>query len=439
MHRRTIVVLVGVLGASALGCSRSVAPGTPPPGAVPTGNQIPDTWFAGADPADPSVGWQVDTGVHAGRYLDLSQTGWFAFAGVPHSMLSADSLQLLPSVRPQRKTFFEIYDDRLWIRQEGDTVHLGAWVVFPAGGSDPDSPYSVPVGSSRDTVPRYPVLTPGPPNGSPIGFRTRVQVRVASGLVSNPSETTTYPNLDPASVFFQPTINGYWGLTTAGRAYAVLHAVDGDGAVDHRVDAQPGGAVGIVDRVEAGGGSAQDIALRAKILTFYVNHAPILLRDDPTFAPRTNALIDTRTPTFNMPASDDDPFDPNEFYRQVGGVPPGTPPILRWKVAVLGKLAGTARDTCWVDPADFHSPGAIQLSGIPAWIAAGDIVVRVRLCDCEECDVTPGTRTCPFDGHELLPEVGTCVDTDIPCRFAPPPGPARVIAGALPAPHGGRP
>jgi hypothetical protein len=181
-------------------------------------NQPPDTWFAGSDPDDPYAGWQTATGRYGGKFMDLAFTGWgSAFPGVPQSLLGPDSLLLLPAQRPARKTFYEIYNDRLWIRQEGDTVHLNSFVVFPGGGSDSDSPYAVNVNTVLlpDAL-KLPVYTPGPANGSPVGFRVRVQEKDAAGWVSQPTETTTYPVWDPASFLHKPEINGYWALTSAG-------------------------------------------------------------------------------------------------------------------------------------------------------------------------------------------------------------------------------
>jgi len=401
------------------GCSsKTVAPSPPPPQTSGV-NQPPTTWFAGSDPDDPAAGWQVATGLFGGRYMDLSLTGWATFQGVPNSLLGPDSLLALPGNRPPRKTFYEVYDDRQWIRQEGDTVHLNSWVIFPGGGSDPDSPYKVNVNTALlpDELKGKPVLTPGPANGSAVGLRLRVQVKDAAGRVSQPSETTTFPVFDPASVLHDPIVNGYWALTSAGKAYATLHAVDGDGSVDRSVDQRPGGAVGIADRVDEGGGSAEDVALRARVLTFFVDHPPVLLRDRPEFTPRDHQVFASRDVRLTSFASDDDWLDPTLINRP-GGTP-NYPSILRWKVAVLGKLAGTDQDTCYVVPTDFTSAISIQFT-IPAWIASGPITIRIRLCDCQQCDVSQGTRTCPFESNEVAPQQGSCTDTDIPCQLNAP-------------------
>jgi len=394
-------------------------------------NFAPDTWFAGADPTDPLAGWTTHTDGKGKRYWyqDFTFTGWTAFQGVPGTPLSADSVNMLPALRAERKSFFEIYNDRLWWHAENDTVHMNSWVIFPTGGFDRDSPYKVKVNVELlDSINvGLPVLTPGPVNGSPIGFRLRIPVKNSAGSVNQPSETTTYPVYDPASVFHQPVINGYMALNTAGRAYGEIRAEDGDGTVDRRVDQRPGGAVGIVDRVENGGANDLDRALRSKIMTFYVNKAPRLLREILAFTPDPNASLASRTVNFNMPAADADKYDPNAARNEVGGEP-DYGPILRRKFAILGKDPATNRDTCWVVPLEINGqPGNAITFTIPAdKIAPGNIIVRVRLCDCADCDNLPGTATCPFVGREGTPSYGSCVDTDIPCRLNVSPEPADI-------------
>jgi len=401
-------------------------------------NFAPDTWFSGADPNDPLGGWSTLVDGNGKRYWfqDFDQTGWDTFTGVPNSMLTKDSLNLLPAYRTERKSFFEVYNNRLWVRQENDTVHLNSWVIIPSGGFDKDSPYSAKVNVPLlpDSLKGFPVYTPGAPNGSPIGFRIRVQVKDKAGSLTQPSETTTYPVVDPASVFHQPVVNGYWGLTSAGKAYAVIRAEDGDGTVDRRVDHQPGDGVGIADRVDAGGGTVEDQALRSKVLTFYVNHAPQLQRTNPAFRPTNNQAFNSRTVQLNPIGADDDWLDPTRFNK-VGGTPPDYGQILRWKVAVLGKLAGTARDTCYI-AGEFSAANAVLFT-IPTFIASGNITMRIRLCDCSQCDALPGTATCPFIGNEVSPAQGTCVETDIPCRLtAPEPANLGDNNGTPPTPPG---
>ena len=426
------------------GCSNKVVNPSSPPGSPPgtqqSSNVPPETWFAGPDPNDPAAGWLTDAGPFGGLFIPEPATGWLDFPGIPHTMLSAESLLVFPKDRPERRTFFEFYGDKIWLRHEGDTVHINSWAIFPSGGSDPDSPYSVLV--NRSLLPYWlpfaPVLMPDTANGSPIGFRLQVELQDVLGRVSRPSESTTYPLFDPASPFHNPVINGYHALIEAGRAYAVARAVDGDEAVDRRIDNRPGGAVGIVERVDAGGGSPEDVALRSKILTFQVDHPPRLLQGNPSFRPPANQVFTTRTPgmPLNLMATDDDPFDAIAYprnqartYSHVGG-PMLQAPILRRRIAILGKWTGDpSRDTCYVVPGDLMGP--VASLAIPDWIANGPITLLIRLCDCFDCNVLPGPGACPaFTGTELHPTFGRCVDTEIPCRLAVPGPVAEAVNGA---------
>ena len=91
-------------------------------------NFAPDTWFSGPNPNDPAGGWSTQGMPYGGKYKDFDLIGWVRPGTtipnytVPNSMLSQDSLLNLPAVRTERKSFFEVYNNRLWFRQEGDTV-----------------------------------------------------------------------------------------------------------------------------------------------------------------------------------------------------------------------------------------------------------------------------------------------------------------------------
>jgi len=410
-------------------------------------NFAPDTWFAGPDPNDPLAGWQTRTDGNGKRYwfIDLSQTGWpgspgSTFPGVPGTQLSADSATTLPASRRERRSFFEVYNNILWLRQEGDTIDMNSWVIFPSGGFDKDSPYRVKVNQALlDPALRgLPVTTGGPPNGSPIGFRLRVQVKGgtdALNRVTVPTETTTYPFFDPASVFHLPAMNGYWGLTTAGKAYAVVRAEDGDGTVDRRIDQRPGDDFAVADRYDANPALADpaDAALRSKILTFYVDKAPQLLTNDFNFRPAVrpgSPTLVTRTigsGTLNLVSSDADQYDPNRgVENKVGGTPPyGV--LLRCKMAILGKLTSDpTKDTCYIVPGDFTPPNGNPQITIPDYIASGNITMRIRLCDCNQCDDLRWPSQCPFAAPEAAPGEGRCVDTNIPLRLS---APAAITAG----------
>jgi hypothetical protein len=180
------------------------------------------------------------------------------------------------------------------------------------------------------------------------------------------------------------------------------------------------------------------------VLTFYVNHAPIFNRTTQ-FYPRPGVTLPRVIPptgptAWNLPANDDDWLDATRFNK-VGGTPPDYGQILRVKIAILGKLAGTTRDTCFIGP-EYNYPlatGTISFT-IPNYIAQGAVTVRLRLCDCSACDALPGTATCPFNGRELTPAQGSCVETDIPCLIGPPlPTPAGILGdndGTTPRPPG---
>lgn len=389
-------------------------------------NFAPDTWFAGPDPNDPAAGWQTYLDGNGRRYWFINRdlTGWTS--AIANTSISPDSLNVLPASRAERKTFMEIYNNRIWLRQEGDTVNMNSWLIFPSGGFDRDSPYRVQVKADYNpALNGLPVTTPGPANGSPIGFRIQVNIKEgtkSSNRVDQPSETTTYPVMDRDSYSINPTINGYWGVTSAGKAYALVRAQDGDGAVDRRVDQRPGGAAGIVDRVDAGLGSPEDISLRSKILTFFVDRAPSLNRAaGSNFVPATNAAITNRTITsWNMPATDVDQYDPNNASQNKPGATPGYGAILRRKLAILGKLAGSGgtKDTCYVVPNAFLAANNIGFR-IPDYIATGNITLRVRLCDCLECDDLDWPAACGRDVNVTEPRLNTgrCVETDIPLRL----------------------
>ena len=114
--------------------------------------------------------------------------------------------------------------------------------------------------------------------GSPIAFKSQVITKLADGSVSIPSETTSFPDFDPNSVFRNPQLAGYWRVSLPGKAYAVALAVDSDGGVGRIHD----NAVALADRVDAGGGSPLDRIERRRILTFYVR--PAVLNGAPAAA-----------------------------------------------------------------------------------------------------------------------------------------------------------
>lgn len=243
-------------------------------------NIAPEFWWAGPDPSRFPPSSDGD-----GRAVEV--TDWAHFATSPawppdgRDYFGPDSFQFVPQRRRpvnddlNRRTFYELWGDRIYARNEGDVVHLDAWVVFSLGGFDADSPYKVPTSLGAPTLPPGYQSQPGPYAllieqgliGSPVGFRQRVQTRLANGQVTQPSETTTTPNFDVFSVFYSPAVASYWKVTFPGKAYATAMPVDGDGLVG-RVQED---LVALADRVDAGQGSAADQMLRRRVLTFFVS------------------------------------------------------------------------------------------------------------------------------------------------------------------------
>ncbi|MEO7868965.1 MAG: hypothetical protein ABIU54_15110 [Candidatus Eisenbacteria bacterium] len=388
-------------------------------------NYAPDTWFAGPDPNDAAAGWSSYVDGNGKRYW-YRDVNFGAFSGIPNTQLSADSVNVLPALRVPRKSFFEVYQDRIWLRQEGDTVNMNSWVIMPAGGFDKDSPYAVKVGTDPALPPGV-VTTPDGPNGSPIGFKSiiTVVVPITGGRIT-PSETTTYPVFDAASVFRSPFISLYWGMNLAGKAIALIKAEDGDGNVDKRVNAAPGGAVGIVDRVDNNRSpSAEDIALRNQVLVFYVNRAPYLRQDIAAFTPDPNQVITTRSVTFTMPAEDVDPLDANKQIFGIGG--PQSPPsvVLVRTISVIGTRISDGTPFVYEVPGEFASANNIAFS-IPAEMANGPATIRVYLCDYDE------PSDLRYGGLSASPQLGRCSTTDIPVILNIP-GPAEAPAGATSA------
>lgn len=190
-------------------------------------------WWAGPDPALFPLSSDGD-----GRAVNV--TNWASFTTSPawppdgRSYFGPESLSVLPVQRRpvrgdlDRRTFYEIFGDRIYARAEGDTVHLDSWVVFMAGGFDSDSYYVPLVEGAAPTLPpgfesqpeRYPLLATQGLRGSPIGFRASVPMRQPNGQLLRPSETTTFPNFRTASVFYQPTVAGYWRMS---RPLSLIH------------------------------------------------------------------------------------------------------------------------------------------------------------------------------------------------------------------------
>lgn len=285
-------------------------------------NFAPDSWYSGPNVSDPAQGWLTYTDGNGKAYYYKNVT-WNGFSGIANTMLSVDSVNVLPANRPSRRTFFEFYQNRIWAHEEGDTVHLNSWVLLPAGGYDPDSPYLVKVGLDP-TKPVGVVTTPNPnPNGSPIGFRANVTVRKPDGGTVRPTETNTFPIFDVTSSFHEPKISYRGAMNATGKAYAYIVAEDGDGTVDRRLQ-KAGGAEAVAEAVDAGGGNALQVAVRSKVLTFYVNHAPRVDITAATFFPKPGAVISGVNQNFTLICHDIDPIDETRTVDRVGG--PQNPP-----------------------------------------------------------------------------------------------------------------
>ncbi|HEY2954406.1 MAG TPA: hypothetical protein VGK89_04045 [Candidatus Eisenbacteria bacterium] len=393
-------------------------------------NLAPDTWFAGPDsvPATNTSFYTVGTKPFSGtreRYKQL--TAWpTATSGTefPGSLLSPDSVQVMPAWRgrdpsrgPSRpnKTFFELFTEtvpstgqrlhRIYVHGEGDTVHLNSYVLFHAGGFDADSPYRL-----RTLIP-YPPLPIGTTpvlrtsdraNGSPIGFHFRIPVFLDSiGPVSTYPESHLFPLTDPNQIA-EPHIGAYQAMQLSGRAYCVMRSEDGSGDKDNRI-LDP---VTFVDSLEKNliKPGMPRYQLRDKVITFYVNRAPYLLRG-PTFQPRDGQQIFQRALPLRLDlVADDDPFDPYGAERTAGGTPNGqTPPtMIRYSVLLRGKLRGSdpPRDTLYT-PLELRRIAAstwVQWSNrtltVPDYIEGPDVAVEIEVCDCKDCEDRPGQGRC---------------------------------------------
>ena len=244
-------------------------------------NFLPESWWAGPDPSRFPPSSDGD-----GRAVDVLD--WANLTTTPawppdgRGYLAPDSFQFLPHTRRpvnddyDRRTFYEIWGNRIYARSEGDAVHLGAWVIFATGGFDPDSPYKMVISARRadaSTGMRVPArslsraVRARETVGPPVGVRHRVQVRLANGQLTQPSYSTTHPIFDVSSVFYSPAVASYERMIFPGKAYAVVPGVDGHG----QFGLTPEDLAAVADRVDAGGGSAEDQVLRRRVLTFFVS------------------------------------------------------------------------------------------------------------------------------------------------------------------------
>lgn len=281
----------------------------------------------------------------------------------------------------------------MWAHQEGDTVHLNSWVIIPAGGFDRDSPYRVKVGVDPNR-PDGIVTRVDSPNGSPSGFRSLVFTQKLDGNSIRPSESSTFPVFDLVSVFHAPHISAYSSLTFSGAAYGYVAAEDGDGTVDRRIQklgTRPDSIVYWADTLHI----AEAMAVRPKILTFFVNHAPYLKAADNTFSPKVPTAAHplpwtvARSSTFNILADDLDPIDYARPVYRIGGPQENTPPVLVRTIDIIGKNAA-GNDTTY--NVATNAENANFTVSIPAYIVPGLIYVRITLADNRPNDPEHGAR-----------------------------------------------
>lgn len=374
-------------------------------------NLAPDTWFSGPDPG--AFGY---TNTGRDRFFEYPPTATEWTVPLTGSLLHRDSVQVLPAARPVRKTFFEIYKNRIYVRSENDTVHLNSWVVLENGGFDQDSPYRIkvsPVDPNPIVLdPGATILQAGPPNGSPVGFRSFIGVAVdPTGAYSTPSFTGLYPLFDPTDPRRAPTISSYWSMTQSGRAFALVRAEDGDGRVVGGLDftvPDPRALATLVDPppLGSGGGTQQERNLRQKkVMTFFVNKSPALLPATPNFSPTEGQVLTTRSVDFRLTADDEDPVNPNNPPTRVGG--PSTSKLIRFSISFRG-LNPAGRDTTIAPLAlqRVSTPGSYTVLSypIPPEVVSANVTIRIEVCDCPQCELLAGQGRCiNYDIHVTAP------------------------------------
>lgn len=369
-------------------------------------NFAPIEWISGPNLGDPA--WSTYTDGNGKRYWYINVPGWSTFTGIAGSMLSPDTLNVLPSQRPKNRTFFEIYGSRLWGHMPDDTVHLNSWVILPAGGFDTDSPYRVKVAKVPPPPAGIVTTVDSTANGSPIGFRSQAITAKLSGQRVSSSETTTFPVFDPGSVYYSKKINAYMPMQSTGESYAYVVAEDGDGTVDRRLQ-RYGGAEFVYSTTAD---SLSD--LRQTIMHFYVNHRPYLKTTDALFFPRPGSNVVRSNPGWKIVAEDADPIDYTKGIGVVGGPQPGTPAVLVRTVWVIGPNTTGGVDTFYVArDVDYDNP----VVTLPSTFALGPAHCYVQVCDYRAADAAVGN-------------VGRCSDVlDIPINITGP-EPADATTGA---------
>jgi hypothetical protein len=387
-------------------------------------NYAPDTWWAGPNPADFTDAGDREYDSHSvvvaqwptkepgSQFTTVPPLPTGSYFG-PDSFAYRPSKRFPPGGRPfdSRGTFYEIYKNRLYARSEGDTVHMNAYIVLWNGGYDKDSRYKIQADSTDPALRAADgslvtgalletETANGGRAGSPIGFRSLVVCRLTpSGLKNSPAQTTMYPIYEPASVFRSPVLGGYWRMFQAGKAYAVARAQDYEGAVDPSAGYD---IAKLADDVDGGRGTSAQIAQRHKVLTFYVDKAPALVRDT-LFRPYEGQVISTAQWDFYLKGMDLDPYDPTGLLSRGGG--PTSTTIIRFRIRLYGASVYTGADTSWtyvgsngLTYINLGSP--VSLSFIPGGtmaknpFASGPVRVSIQVCDCIDCEGNPGQGRC---------------------------------------------
>lgn len=378
-------------------------------------NYSPDTWWAGPDPGLPAfqqVSDNVISGWHDGKAVTVNNfVGWQGIAG---TWMSSDSVTFRPPQRPPRKTFLEIWKDKIWVRSEYDTVHMNSWVALWSGGYDKDSPYTVRTDPLDPSLPNPlgAVLTGDGRIGSPIGFRSLVIVATdPSGSPTSPPTSGLYPIYEPASVFRAPHLAAYWLMNFSGKAYALVQAEDADGGRDRTVT----DPVGLVRDVDNGSPTPAEVTLRPKVLVFYVNKAPVFNniatmrpRADGTWGAVAGKSLDSFSACawlMNLPAYDVDPLKKSD-----SPAPGGPSPTSTFSLSLMftaPTLAGP--DTTWTLDVPTYSFATTNFTvNAPPNVASGLVTMIQTLCDCTQCSDNPGNGRCvPYTVHFQYTRPGT--------------------------------
>lgn len=194
-------------------------------------------------------------------------------------------------------------------------------------------------------------------------------------------------------------------MQQSGRAYAILRSQDGNGGRDERIE----DPIAFVDSIESGliPPSHPRYSLRDKVLTFFVNRAPYLLRDIPTFEPRpctpadpTGCVYYDRRINLSLNLVRDDDPRAAGAGREVGGIPASANPdfVYRFSVMIRGRRTGSnpPRDTVFVPLGLGREVGRNQFTpvDIPSFLQGPELSVEIEVCDCRDCETSPGQGRC---------------------------------------------